>query len=104
MTDGQRTDDTFFLLSFDEVGFNGQENALSIFKKDSRQRVAEACDSLPWFWWIRSPYAEHRSSTRCVCTQMARRATTPPTTAPAGATCVRYILLYTGKGEKERWL
>lgn len=50
LTSGQRTDDTFFLLSFDEAGFGEPENALSIFKKDSRQRVAEACDNLPWHW------------------------------------------------------
>lgn len=53
-TDEQKTDDTFFLLSCDEVGLGKQENALALFKKNSLHRVAEACPGLSWLWWLRS--------------------------------------------------
>lgn len=56
-TDDQKTDDTFFLLSCDEVGLGKQENTLALFKNNSLYRVAEACPGLSWYWWLRSPFA-----------------------------------------------
>lgn len=53
-TDDQKTVDTFFLLSCDEVGLGKQENTLALFKNNSLHRVAEACPGLSWLWWLRS--------------------------------------------------
>lgn len=66
LTDDWMTDDTFFLLSSEEAGFEKQENALALFKKDSRYRVAEACLWLKWSWWLRSPYAGSSSDVHFV--------------------------------------
>lgn len=66
LTDNRETDDTFFLLSYEEAGFGKQENALALFKKDSLYRIAEVCPGLKWSWWLRSPKAGNSYIARIV--------------------------------------
>lgn len=63
-----RTEDTVFLLSDAEVGCYGDNNALELFRGNTKEKylITEVCPGLTWYWWLRSPYAGYSSRARIV--------------------------------------
>ena len=53
------TEDTVFLLSDAEVGCYGDNEALELFRGNTKEKylTTEVCPGLTWYWWLRSPYA-----------------------------------------------
>lgn len=64
------TEDNVFLLSAAEIGSEGDSKAIELFKSNNKEknRIAEVCPGLTWYWWLRSPLAGHSYNTRVVCT------------------------------------
>lgn len=64
------TEDTVFLLSDAEVGCYGDNEALELFRGNTKEKylTTEVCPGLTWYWWLRSPYAGNSCNARIVYT------------------------------------
>ena len=64
------TEDTVFLLSDAEIGYEEDCKALELFKGENKEKYlkAEVCPGLAWYWWLRSPDAGYSCIARGVGT------------------------------------
>ena len=64
------TEDTVFLLSDAEVGCYGDNEALELFRGNTKEKylITEVCPGLTWYWWLRSPFAGYSYYARIVNT------------------------------------